>query len=77
MAAMVQLQILAYTRHARDRMRERGISEGEVAAVVTSPSVSYTDQAGNPIHIGYPGGRRIKVVLARGIVPVRIITAAD
>ena len=55
---------MRYTRHARDRMRERGITEADVEAAVNRPigdpdagnlgSIVTTGQA--------PGGRRLKVV---------------
>jgi len=66
-----------YTKHARLRMAQRNISEAEVEEVLSNPSYSYTDKAGNPVHVGYPAGRRIKVVVAKGSNPQKIITAAD
>jgi Domain of unknown function (DUF4258) len=66
-----------YTKHARLRMMQRNISEAEVEAVLSNPSYSYTDKAGNPVHVGYPAGRRIKVVVAKGSNPQKIITVAD
>jgi hypothetical protein len=66
-----------YTNHACVRMAQRHISEAEVNAVLSNPSYSYTDKAGNSVHVGYPGGRKIKVVVAKGSNPPRIITAAD
>jgi hypothetical protein len=66
-----------YTKHARLRIAQRNISEAEVEAVLRNPSYSYTDKAGNPVHVGYPAGRRIKVVVAKGSNPQKIITVAD
>lgn len=66
-----------YTKHARLRMAQRNISEAEVEEGLGNPSYSYTDKAGNPVHVGYPAGRRIKVVVVRGSNPKKIITAAD
>ena len=69
--------MVEYTRHARLRMQQRRISEAEVEAVLKTPGYSYTDRAGNEIHVGYPAGRRIKVVVAKGSTPKKVITAAD
>lgn len=66
-----------YTRHARDQMALRGISEAEVEAVLADFHTEYPDREGNRIVIGRPGGRRVKVVVARGSDPPRVITAAD
>ncbi|MBI3796350.1 MAG: DUF4258 domain-containing protein [Deltaproteobacteria bacterium] len=66
-----------YTQHAHLRMTQRNISEAEVEAVLSNPSYSYTDKAGNPVHVGYPAGRRIKVVVAKDSNPPKIITTAD
>jgi len=66
-----------YTQHARDQMARRGISENEVEAVLSDPHVRYTDRKGNPIFKAEVGGRHIKVVIAKGIEPPRVITTAD
>lgn len=66
-----------YTAHARDRMRQRQISEGEVETVLADHHTSYPDREGNLIMIGHPGGRRVKVVIAKDSNPPRIITVAD
>lgn len=66
-----------YDPHARMRMRERGITELEVEAVLRDHHTSYTDRKGNPIYIGHPNGRRIKVVVRLGSDPPYVITAAD
>lgn len=66
-----------YTRHARTRQEGRRISDSEVEAVVEDFHTSYKDKDGNDVRIGHPGGRRIKVVVARGSEPPRIITVAD
>jgi hypothetical protein len=68
---------LQYTKHARDQMARRGISENEVEAVLSDPAVRYTDKKGNPIFRADVEGRRIKVVVAKGTDPPRVITAAD
>lgn len=66
-----------YSRHARLRMQQRSISEAEVESVLNNYHTSYADRDGNPIFIGHPNGRRIKVVVALGSDPPHIITTAD
>lgn len=66
-----------YSYHARLRMRERNISEDEVESVLNEYHTSYTDKKGNPIYVGHPNGRRIKVVVAAGSNPPHVITTAD
>lgn len=39
------------------------------------PEITYSDKKGNPILIGHPDGRRIKVVMAKG--SDLVITVAD
>ena len=58
-------------------MTERHISEQEVEETLGNPEISYTDRKGNPIYVGRPGGRRIKVVVAKDLSPLVVITVAD
>lgn len=59
-------------------MKDRGISESEVRFCLENHDVEYADAGGNPIYIGRPGGRRIKVVIKKDSVDqIIIITAAD
>jgi hypothetical protein len=58
-------------------MVQRQISETEVEEVLAQPAISYRDPAGKPTYIGYPGGRRIKVVVAPNTSPPFVITVAD
>ena len=71
--------MLEYSRHARERMRERGISEQEVEFCLDNYSISYKDKKGNSIYIAYlVSGKRVKVVAKAGSAnPVIIITVAD
>ena len=69
--------MIGYTGHAREQMASRRISEGEVADVLQRFHTHYYDRNGNDIYVGHPGGRRVKVVVARGSEPPLIITAAD
>lgn len=55
----------------------RNISEAEVEQVLGSYHTHYNDRVGNDIYVGRPGGRRVKVVVAKGSEPPLIITAAD
>lgn len=66
-----------YTRHAREQMAARGISESQVERALTEFHTRYTDKAGNPIVIAHVDGRRIKVVYAKDSDPPHVITAAD
>ena len=66
-----------YTRHARDQMRLRRISEAEVEEVLSRHHTRYRDRRGNDIFVGHPGGRRVKVVIAKESAPPLVITAAD
>jgi hypothetical protein len=68
--------MLIYTRHARDQMRDRRISEMEVESCWNDHDITYTDKKGNPNYIADVGGRRIKVVVKKQDNRV-IITAAD
>ena len=45
--------------------------------VLSDYHTSYRDREGNLIVIGHPGGRRVKVVVAKDSNPPRIITVAD
>jgi hypothetical protein len=68
----------SYTRHARERMRQRGISESEVEHAVRQADIEYADASGNPIYVAHIRGRRIKVVIAKDSTDPRIvITTGD
>ncbi|MHB8313862.1 MAG: DUF4258 domain-containing protein [Candidatus Dormibacteria bacterium] len=58
-------------------MRERQVPEGEVEMVLADHYTSYPDREGNLIVIGDPGGRRVRVVVAKDSNPPRISTVAD
>jgi hypothetical protein len=66
-----------YTKHAREQMARRGISREEVGMVLAEYHTEYPDRQGDRIVIGHPGGRRVKVVVAKDSDSPRIITAAD
>ena len=71
--------MISYTRHAKDRMQERGITEEEVEDCLNNYNTSYTDSKGNPIYrVELPSGRHIKVVVkANSVDPIIVITVAD
>jgi hypothetical protein len=71
--------MISYTRHAKDRMRQRGITEEEVEYCLSNYHTSYTDSSGNPIYkADLPDGRDIKVVVkANSVDPMVVITVAD
>jgi hypothetical protein len=58
-------------------MSLRRISEAEVEATLSAFHTHYRDRKENDIYVGHPGGRRIKVVVAKGSNPPLVITAAD
>jgi len=58
-------------------MLERRISTAEVEDVLAYHQIDRLDPKGNRIVIGHPGGRRVKVVVAKDSDPPKIITAAD
>lgn len=65
-----------YSRHARERMRQRGISDQEVEHVIQNPELSYPTREGNTILEGTYQGRRIKVIIVRDSDPPHVITTA-
>ena len=71
--------MISYTRHAKDRMKQRRITEEEVEYCLNNYHTSYADPSGNPIYKAeLPDGRNIKVVVkAESVDPKVIITVAD
>ena len=71
--------MISYTRHAKDRMKQRGITENEVEDCLNNYNTSYTDSKGNAIYRAeLPSGRHIKVVVkANSVDPIIVITVAD
>lgn len=68
--------MLIYTTHAREQMRNRGISEMEVESCWNNHHTTYSDRKGNPNYIADVEGRHIKVVVKKQNNRV-IITVAD
>lgn len=67
-----------YWGHDRQRMRQRNINEAEVDMVLANPHTVYPSTVpGRTVLIGDAGGRRIKVVIVAGSMPVEIVTVAD
>ncbi len=58
-------------------MAQRLITEAEVEDVLMNFHTSYTGRNGNPIYIGRPNGRRIKVAVLKDSTPPHIITTGD
>ena len=71
--------MLHFTFHAKQRMKERGITKEEVEYCLNEYHTSYTDVKGNPIYkVDLPSGKRVKVVVkANSVDPSVIITVAD
>jgi Domain of unknown function (DUF4258) len=67
-----------YSRHARDRMRERSITEGEVEAVLAHPLIDQpSHEIGRRVVSGEVNGRRLTVVVVEGSSPPLIVTVWD
>jgi hypothetical protein len=66
-----------YSRHARDQMVNRSITEQEVEETLRTAHTQYTDKKGNSVLIAHVGTRRIKVVVAKDSDPPHIINTAD
>ncbi|TAK60488.1 MAG: DUF4258 domain-containing protein [Dehalococcoidia bacterium] len=58
-------------------MTQRRITETEVERAIADADIEYADRAGNAIFVAHLGGRRIKVVVAKGATPPRVITVGD
>jgi len=69
------MNIIKYilSAHARDRMRERGITVDEVRQVMGKPDMSYPGTKGEMNHIRNVNGRKIRIVCV-GEMPRKIIT---
>ncbi len=67
------------TLHARDRMKQRQITEQDIEYCLKHYHTSYTDPEGNPIYVAdLQGGWQIKVVVkANSVDPIVVITVAD
>ena len=55
---------MRFSRHARQRMIERSVTESEATGVANNQDVTFTDKKGNPCYVREVGNRRIKVVVA-------------
>ncbi|WP_217913258.1 DUF4258 domain-containing protein [Miltoncostaea marina] len=56
---------MKFNRHSRRRMKLYGITEAEVAAVVSSPDAEQdADEQGNPRYTARVGGRVVRVVIS-------------
>jgi hypothetical protein len=75
---MAKLNI-AYSEHAKNRMVQRKLTEGDVEYALENYDTRYTDKKGNPILMSdVPGRGRIKIVIdAHSTDPIKVITVAD
>lgn len=62
------------TRHAREQMAERGLSDDDVRTVLATGERIYLDPSGNRVIAGPVRGRLVFVVVAAGSIPPRVIT---
>ena len=66
-----------YSKHAREQMQDRSITESEVKECLVGEYTRYTDKKGNPIYrTRLRSGRGIKVVMAKDDSNF-VITVAD
>lgn len=69
---------ITYTFHARLRMRERRISEMQVAEIVENPDHSFSRGDKRIVQRAMPRGRRIEIVYVEEQIPngmaARVIT---
>jgi hypothetical protein len=65
-----------FSRHALQRLQDRGITREEVSSVLNGPEVTFSDQKGNPCRVREINGRRIKVVTSQ-TDPNFVITVID
>jgi Domain of unknown function (DUF4258) len=56
--------MLRPSKHAEQRMLERGVSLDDICHIVEKHDVSWCDKKGNPCFVREINGRRIKVVVA-------------
>ena len=72
--------MISYTRHARDRMKQYGVTEEEVEYCLNNYHTSYTNLGRDSIiyKADLPSGRYIKVVVkATSVDPKVVITVGD
>ena len=67
---------LIFTRHARNEMRRRGLSETLVVRVVEDPDSFYDRVDGCTEYLAEVDGRTFEVVVAEGS-PRRVVTAYE
>ena len=67
--------MLYFTNHAKDRMKERGISKQEVEDCLENYQVNYPNDDNDVMNYVYtsPTGRRIRVVINEKRVGHRIV----
>jgi hypothetical protein len=69
---------MIYTKHAKQRMKRRGITEGDVAAVLASPTKIAPGDNSATNYWGYgPSGYRIRVTVAPNRLHIKTVTWAD
>ena len=70
--------MIYYTEHAKDRMRQRGITEEDVEYGLQNYHTYYQSEIGNNIYrADLPNGKHIKIVTTHEEAEATIITVAD
>lgn len=66
---------LVLSRHAQERMLERGISEQAIREVIRNHNHATTQPDGCVVYEGVHQGRRYKVIVNHSVQPGRVVTA--
>lgn len=71
--------MIKYTRHAKDRMKERGITEAEAEYCIGNYEICYQDLSGNTVYkTKLADNRQIKVVAnTNSVDQIVVITVAN
>ncbi len=76
----VKYEQLSYTRHARQRMRERDVNEADVLRVMNGPDLSYPSYGKRVAQDVFEGERILRIVFVdapEAGTDARIISAID
>jgi uncharacterized protein DUF4258 len=76
----VKYERLGYTRHARQRLSERYISEAEILRVMNDPDPTYPSYGKQAAEDVFEGGRLLRIVFVdtpETDIDARIISAID
>ena len=66
---------LRLTRHAEERMLERGISKDDIASAVANHHTKVSRTDGTTQYVGTVRGLELKAIVDDRVDPIRVITA--